>query len=803
VTISPMNERRWTTACKALQRLSLGKTMPAVMDIFCAQGKNWRGRGGVRRGGSLLVLGVFLVGGCASPQQKAARHRAEADHWAAEGKIGEATVEYRRAIQLDPKSSAARISLAKIFMDRQAYPSAYQQLVSVRKNDPQLYEGQLMMADLMLKTGDFAKAEAGAQALISQNSNDTAALMILAESAMATKNAQLARTTTDHVLQVDPGNGRAWYLRSIFQLFDHQNPEAEASLRKAIEFSPDYVQPVVVLGALMQQRGDIAGAQTMIEQALARNPKNIQLLYLMADFRLSQNQRPQAEELVREITVLDDTDSTNRGALARFYATTGNSSGAEQEYRAILKKHPDDVQNGLRLAQLYLDQGRSSEADQLVEQAAKKSPDNPKILLFRGGLRIEQGKLDDGVRDLQRVVQLQPDWPLPQYLLGLAYVRQGKLDLAQGALNGAAELDPNLALPHIILAQLALNQGKPEAAIAAIEKTLEQKPQTVQPYLIRSAALAEEGRFGDAEKSTLPLVDEFPEPPARAMTYRILAWAKFQQKRYEEAYKFAKESLKYDASSQEGLYLIGATQIGMNRPDAGLAEVTKYVQATPDSAPGYEVLGQLQAITGHSSDAEASFQKAISMDPNLISAQLRLSDLELSEGKLNEAFNLLAKLAQAQPQLAAPEVRMGQISEMRQDWKAADLEYNKALALEPGNLIAENNLAWLYAEHGGNIDIALRLAQNAKEAAPQSATVSDTLAWILIHKQSYGTAIELLQNCVRDDPDNAAFSYHLGVAYYRAGRKSEAAKSLQTALKLGSNFPNANDAKEMLATLSK
>jgi tetratricopeptide (TPR) repeat protein len=353
------------------------------------------------------------------------------------------------------------------------------------------------------------------------------------------------------------------------------------------------------------------------------------------------------------------------------------------------------------------------------------------------------------------------------------------------------------------LAQLALNQGKPEAAIAAIEKTLEQKPRTVEPYLVRSAALAEEGRFEDAEKSTLPLIDEFPEPPARAMTFRTLAWARLQQSRYQDAYTFAKESLKYDPSSQEGLYLLGATQIGLNKSDSGIAEVKSYVESRPPSADGYEVLGQLEAVAGHFSGAEQSFQKAVELEPNLVSAQLRLSDLEVAEGKFDDAYNVLSKLVQTQPRLAAAYVRMGQISEKREDWAAAGREYTKALEIEPGNLTAENNLAWDYAEHGGNIDIALRLAQSAKQAAPASTTVSDTLAWILIRKQSYGMAIELLLDCVRQDPANAMFSYHLGVAYFRAGRKPEAAKSLQAALKLESNFANAGDARQMLDAISK
>jgi len=42
----------------------------------------------------------------------------------------------------------------------------------------------------------------------------------------------------------------------------------------------------------------------------------------------------------------------------------------------------------------------------------------------------------------------------------------------------------------------------------------------------------------------------------------------------------------------------------------------------------------------------------------------------------------------------------------------------------------------------------------------------------------------------------------LGVAYYRAGKKAEAAQSLRMALKVQPGFPNAAEAKQILQTLN-
>lgn len=754
----------------------------------------------------LLCLSLFLtclLVGCASPQQKAARHFDQAQHWAAEGKTNEAVVEYRRAIQLDPKSPAARIELAKIFIERKDYISAYQQLNTVRKNAPDNYEAQVMMADVLFKARNFAEAEQQAQALVKQNPNDTEALLILAQSAFAMKDTHLAQSTTNHVLELDPKNGLGWYINGMLQLVDKKNAESEASLWKAIEYKPDWIPPVTALAGLLAQRGDIKGSEQVIRQALARNPQNIEAHYLLAAFLIGQSQASEAEDVFRQIKALGENEPANRGVLARYYVVAGNTKAAEAEYEEILKNHPDDTQNSRQLAAVYLQLGRTADAEKLLSDLSKKNPNDPKTLLFLGGLRVDEGQLEDGIRDIQHAAQLQPQWALPQYFLGLAYLRENKLDLAQGALNSASQLDPNLLAPRLILAQLALNQGKPEKAISTLENTLEHKPQIVEPYVLRALALAQEGQYAEAERDTLPLIDEFPQPAARAITYRTLAWAKFHQKRYDEAHNLAKESLKYDSTSQEGLYLLGASEIGLEKADAGLAEVQSYVAANPKVASGYETLGQLQAIANHPADAERSLQKALEINPKFVGAQLLLSDIEIAQGKTQQSMDILTKLAQDDPNMAEVQVRLGQVSESREDWESAKRYYSKALDLEPGNLVAENNLAWVYSEHGGNIDMALKLASDASRARPDDPNISDTLAWILVKKKDYDGAIRLLRNSVQKDPKNASYNYHLGVAYYHNGQKREAEQALQAALNLEPNSGNAGDAKQILEALNK
>jgi tetratricopeptide (TPR) repeat protein len=107
----------------------------------------------------------------------------------------------------------------------------------------------------------------------------------------------------------------------------------------------------------------------------------------------------------------------------------------------------------------------------------------------------------------------------------------------------------------------------------------------------------------------------------------------------------------------------------------------------------------------------------------------------------------------------------------------------------------------MYAESGGNLEIALQLAQTAKASLPESPEVNDTLGWIYYKKNLAGLAFGPLQKAVDQSPKNPAYHYHLGMLYAKTGDTAKAKTSLQNALGLDPNFDGAGEARKTLATL--
>ncbi len=127
--------------------------------------------------------------------------------------------------------------------------------------------------------------------------------------------------------------------------------------------------------------------------------------------------------------------------------------------------------------------------------------------------------------------------------------------------------------------------------------------------------------------------------------------------------------------------------------------------------------------------------------------------------------------------------------------------YERLVEVAPRAAVAANNLAWMYASRGEQLDRALQLAQAAKAELPDNPAVNDTLAFVYIKKQLPALAIPLLSLAIGKEPGNPAYHYHLGLAYSQTGDKAGARKALEQALKLKPDFDGAVDARRLLKSL--
>ena len=99
-------------------------------------------------------------------------------------------------------------------------------------------------------------------------------------------------------------------------------------------------------------------------------------------------------------------------------------------------------------------------------------------------------------------------------------------------------------------------------------------------------------------------------------------------------------------------------------------------------------------------------------------------------------------------------------------------------------------------EHGG-VSVALTLAQTGRKGLPDLPSTADTLGWAYYNQGSYSSAIDTLKEAVKPPP-TATLSLSSGMAYEKANNHTLAKKELEQALKISSNYPEAEKSARFL-----
>jgi Flp pilus assembly protein TadD len=205
--------------------------------------------------------------------------------------------------------------------------------------------------------------------------------------------------------------------------------------------------------------------------------------------------------------------------------------------------------------------------------------------------------------------------------------------------------------------------------------------------------------------------------------------------------------------------------------------------------------------TGDPKAALASSDKAMQLNPTDSAAVITYTRAEVTTGDTAKAVAKWQQWTKDHPNDVRAYTLLGSLQESQGDRNGAMDTYKKALAIQPDQPIAANNLAYLMVDTGQNLDVALSLAQVARRGAPNSPSTADTLAWIYYQKGNYDSARDLLEDATKTAPNDAAIHYHLGMTYAKLSNNTDAKTHLKKAADLAPNTQTAKDADKELAIL--
>jgi len=431
----------------------------------------------------------------------------------------------------------------------------------------------------------------------------------------------------------------------------------------------------------------------------------------------------------------------------------------------------------------------------------KGNPHDVECLVYQGQIKLRRNDAAGAVQSLQTALRNDPDNAVAHYQLGVAYSQQRDLSRAESEWREAVRIRPDLTDAQRALAGLQISRGEIDAVMRTAQQIITARPYSGDGYLLKAIAELARQKYGEAQQDAEQALQRAPKSPAPLVQLGNIQLA---QKHFDEAEKYYQQALDRDPSSSDGLSGLMNTYIADKQMDKAIAAANTQIAKSPHNSNFYDLLGT--ALFNGKRDysgAESALRKAVDLDKNNVDALEKLGKVEVQEGSTDQALAVYLQAIKDNPREVRLYILAGELYESKQNWDQAKMMYQQALIISPDHPLASNNLAYVILEQGGNVDLAMSMAQTARRGMPNYPNAADTLGWAYYHKGIYQSAISQFQEALRlteknKAPDDAVLHYHLGLAYQKVNQTALARQHLERAVKLS---PTNADARKALSDL--
>jgi cellulose synthase operon protein C len=756
-------------------------------------------------------LVAFLLTGCSrDPNVRKQKYFDSGEKYFADGKYREALIQYSNAVQIDPHYAQAHFQLAQTYLRLGDNGRAFQHLSRTVELAPDNYRAHADLANLLVTVrnpdgspvSDTMK-QAKTHLDILRDKQPNAAITHEAWSNYYAAEGQLgdAIREAQQAIALDPNHADSYLMLALLELRADQPDQAETNFKKAIAVDPKAMNAQLALGGFYQSRNRLPEAEQQFRHAIEIEPQNAGPRAALV--RLMREEGKTAEIVTFLEQTKKDMPDNSEGyrMLGDYYFANGDLDKAVAEYASLYSAHSKDVQVKKNYIQLLILKSNLDQAAKLNNEILKSYPRDTDAFIYRGEIQIRQNDASGAIDSLQAALRNDQDNAVAHYQLGLAFDEQHNDARAESEWREAVRIRPDLTDAQRALAAMELRRGDADGLLATAQQIITVQPDSADGFILKTIAEIAKQKYTDAQKDAGQAMQKAPQTPA---PYVEMGNIYLAQKQFSEAEKYYQQALDKDPNSAEGLQGLMNSYFAEKQFDKGIAAANAQIAKSPNNSAFYDLLGT--GLFNGKKDfagAEIALRKAVELDKNNTDALEKLGKVQVQQGNADQALALYQQSIKDNPHEPRFYILCGELYEARQNWDQAKAMYQQALAISPDQPLAANNLAYVMLQTGGNVDVALAMAQTARRGMPNSVNAADTLGWAYYQKGIYQSAISQFQEALRlseqrGEPDDSTVHYHLGLAYQKANQNALARQHLEKAVKLS---PNNADAKKALSEL--
>lgn len=772
---------------------------------------------------------------------------------------------FNAALQADPNSVEALLGLAMLEMSSKQYKQASDYATSATAKAPKNAQAWVLLGEIKRLSADMPGAlEAYSHAIDLQPVNLKARLG-RASVYIATGKPQEARKDAAEAKKVAGELPVVLYTEAVIDFQSNKLDEAKENLVKVNSRAPEHLPTLYLLGAIAYQKNELEQAEHYLSKVVSVAADNLPAVKLLAATRLKHGSPGEAIKLLQPWAEKDQKDAQLLAILGSAYLKNKQYDQGVTYLGKAADIAPDVASVRAELGLGKIAAGKMEQGVDDLRTAVGIDPNLMEADATIVLAMIQQKKFDEAIVEANKLKAKRKGDPLADNLLGTAYMAKGEIGHAQESWQNALAIRPDYTPANLNLAKLAMSQSKPDIATKEYEKILKldannlsaliglaqiaelgkdyakmasllddarkKNPNDVTPAVMLTRYYLSQGKgnqalqvasdalggnpdnlaalqnlgaaqmganqAANAATTFRQLIGKLPENPE---LHHQLAQALFKLGDKAGASKEWDEALKHGPEYIPAM--LARSELAMQ--DKRYGEVTKTADVIkakyPKSPLGYQLEGDVQLAQKQLAKAVDAYAKAYELAPSsYLARRLFVGRRELKQDQA--AFDGLRQWLQKSTQdvdawgvLASALQEAGKLKE-------SATAYEKALGVNPDNLVLQNNLVWLYQDLGDKraLDLAEKLA--SAPSIENKPEILDTLGWVFLQNGKEDKGLVLLQQAALQDAGNIHIRFHLASAFAKAGKKGEARKELERLLKENKSFPERIQAEEMLKGL--
>jgi tetratricopeptide (TPR) repeat protein len=794
---------------------------------------------------TVLFATVLLIAACGSPQEREAKHLESGKTLYESGDLVKAILEFRNALQINPRGVEARYYVGLILERQGNLPAALSAFQEVSLQDPKhadaqrklgqyalmgadpekallhadkliaidpgSAEGHTLRAAALLMEGKFADAEIEAQAALALKPNDPDTLIVLASQRARQKKFEEAAAFIDQGLAADQANTQLWSVKLKLLRDQGRVTEANDVLRKLMAMAPDNPRYVLELADHLRQDGKLPEAQEIFRQAIGKSTAPMLLINAYADFlERSLGAQKAIDEIAGLVQTAPKTASYDL-LLARLNIKAGQLDGAEKILTPLVERLAnlsDKLDARAELARITQLRGKEDDALAQLNAILKEDSGNRNALTQRASIYFARARYDDTISDARSVLSEDPTSPLGLSLLAQTYIVTNERELAVATLRSLVTVAPDNVDARLKLAGL-LAAKSPAEAVQHLDAAIALRPDQPELLVTKAQILIYSMQ---ADKGELIGQGLLANPATAPAGHQVLGEAALVRKDYATAVAEFKQALAmgrdFAVIGPKLTSAQGQTDQGSGGTD-GQEEARKMltdrIAKNPNDADALVLLANLQQREGESKGAEELWRRAIAAAPNNRASYLNLSLLLKQRGDKAGTIAILEQAAKMFPNDSLVAESVSIAYEIAGDYEKARTAYEGVLTRWPGNVVASNNLAQLIADvwpaDKTQLDRARVLAEPFRNS--NNATLIDTLGWVQLRLGNINDATILLEKASSMAPTDQQMLYHYALALSQKKLNDKAKTVLAGALSGDPQFRGIEDAIKLSEDLKK